>query len=133
MTWTGPLHFPTIAGQWHRVHYRDEEAWGFSKTHPIIIHNGTSNFETQRDYDYTFLPLWLYGNPKQRFWPSTYPVEQSHWNIIKMSTQSSTALNSISLCNISIVCSFVLLLPMAVHFVSVLIVEFFVLKLFTKS
>ncbi|KAG5028656.1 hypothetical protein JHK87_012170 [Glycine soja] len=78
----------------------NKEASGFSKIHPIIINIGTNNLETQKESDCTFLPLGFCGNPKQRFLPSTYPAEQIHSNMIKMSTtQSSTSsnvLNSLS-------------------------------------
>ncbi|KAG5057285.1 hypothetical protein JHK86_012281 [Glycine max] len=72
----------------------NKEASGFSKIHPIIINIGTNNLETQKESDCTFLPLGFCGNPKQRFLPSTYPAEQIHSNMIKMSTtQSSTSSN----------------------------------------
>ncbi|RZC11600.1 hypothetical protein D0Y65_011690 [Glycine soja] len=71
----------------------NKEASGFSKIHPIIINIGTNNLETQKESDCTFLRLGFCGNPKQRFLPSTYPAEQIHSNMIKMSTQSSTSSN----------------------------------------
>jgi len=134
VTWPGLLHFPITAGQLHWVHYRDQR-----RGLRLLKNPSNHNRHWNKQFGDT-KGFWLHIPSSRALWKPKIEILTINLSCrtkpLKHYQDEYLVINCFECCKFVTFLLFILLSYYrlhVVHFVMVLIVEFFVLKLFTKS